>query len=269
MKQSLLTLFVCLQLMVNAQTVIEADTVFSDAGSFNDALAPAWMLGMDVNATTTSITTFPYAPGLNFAPDIGYVSANNVSTGTITHVFASSESISQVLIWNAYFDFELDHCVQNAQLVFRDESGAEIATEAVTFPISTAANLEPTVLDLPTEILGVKEVDLVVGDLWGGNEISIRRLAYAGNQLTSIYSIPVAKEITVFPNPAINKVTIPVGTISSIEMMDVLGNKILTTFSSFAESTELSWNSVESGIYFIKILSEDKFYVSRIKVIGN
>jgi len=148
MKQTLLTIFVCLQLVANAQIVIEADTIFSNAGDFDPIFAPAWVLGLNVNSATTSTTTFPYSPSVNFEPEIGYVSSYGISTGTITHVFASSESVSQVLIWNAYFDFELNHSVQDVQLVFRDEFGVEITTEDVTFPEATASNLEPIVMNL-------------------------------------------------------------------------------------------------------------------------
>lgn len=266
MKTLLLTLFACTQLIVNAQTVVEAQTITTDAGAFSPSVAPVTTLGLNVTSATTNTTAFPYSPSSSFELEIGYVSDANVSTGTITHVFANPVSISQVWLWNAYFDFELDHSTQNAQLTFRDEFGLILGTESVTFQEANAANLLPEVIDLSTEILGVKEIDFEVITLWGGNEISMRRLAYAGNGINVGINEIAANVVMVYPNPAVNSITIPVANVSKVEMIDIMGRKMETKLSSLVDYAIVSWEGIEDGVYYLTVASSSGYYTSRVEV---
>ena len=327
----------CIQLVVFGQTVIPAQTITSDAGEFS-ALGPVTDLGLNIDAATTSATTFPYAPGTQFADDIGYVSASGTASGTLTFTFASPNSISEIMIWNSYFDFELDHSIQTAQLVFKNDMGATITTENISAPIATAVDLLPYVTTF-TEVVGVKEIDIVVTALWGGNEISLRRIAFAGDECTPSsvdasvtqtnatlmanasglayqwidcdnnfdaiqgetgqnftasvngnYAVIVdngcvdtsacmvvdmigIKEIqesfvTIFPNPATNSVTIPISGVTGAHMLDMTGRMVETNLTEMGETSQLTWNHIESGVYLIKVLTENGEFSSRVQVVS-
>ncbi len=271
MKNLLLFILLCFQVSVNAQTVIEAQNITSDAGIFNSN-APVTNLGLDVNAQTTSATEFPFAPGSGIATGIGYISSLGVNSGTITHTFANATSVSQVLLWNAYFSFELNHSSNEVLLTFRNEMGSVIATENVTFLQATSDNLLPEVIDLSTEITGVKEIDFQIINLHGGNDISLRRLAYAGNGLINVSTNdPIKADYTtiVSPNPATNSVNIPLANISKVSMIDITGRLVNTNLTSFTDHAQLSWNAIEPGVYYLNIFADEGHYSSRIVVLSH
>jgi hypothetical protein len=89
-----------------------------------------------------------------------------------------------MLIWNSYSNFELDHSAREVQLVFRNAANTVISTTNLSLPEATESELTPYVANFPV-VSGVKQVDLVVHTLWGGNEISMRRLAFAGSTQTA------------------------------------------------------------------------------------
>jgi len=268
MKIILLSITLCIQLAVFGQTVVPAQNITSDAGEFM-SLTPVTNLGLNINTATTSATTFPYAPG-QFFDDIGYVSWSGTTSGTLTFTFASPASISEIMIWNAYFDYELDHSIQNAQLVFKDDLGATITTENITPPIATAMDLLPYVATF-TPVMGVKEIDIVVSALWGGTEISMRRVAFAGNTFSieeEELPIAVTMDLLVYPNPTINSVTIPLSDITALNMIDLTGRMVETNLTVLGGSSQLSWNRVESGVYLIQVSTENGEYSSRIQVVS-
>lgn len=271
MKSLLLSIFVCSALGVNSQTVIEAQSVTSSVGAFNLSLAPASTLGLNVDATTTSATSFLFAPGSSFVADIGYVSESGVGAGIITHTFANATSVSQVLVWNAYFDFELDHSSQDVMLTFKDALGAVITTEAVSFLEATAGNTLPEVITLATEIMGVKEIDFEVLTLWGGNEISMRRVGYAGSGISvSIDEIVISAINTpVYPNPASNGVTIPVEGVYEVVMTNVAGESVNVCLTSSFKNAKLSWENVAPGYYHLNIFSSKGQFKSKVVVLPN
>jgi len=268
MKKLILALTVLSSFYMNAQTVIPALSITSSEGNFNGSVSPA-NLGLGVDESTTSSTTFPYASG--WESGVGYITPLNVQTGTITHTFEAATSVSQVLIWNAYFTGELDHSSKDVVVTFKDESGTVITTENVSFSEASDSDILPEVVNFSSEIFDVKSIEFEVLTLWGGNEISLRRLAYAGSGFYTsndkLSTLP--QSISVYPNPAVSSVIIPMENVIAVEMIDQMGRRVSTTLSSYDGYAKLSWEGIESGVYFLNISSPSRRHTVTVKVVSD
>ncbi|MFT5779704.1 MAG: SepF-like predicted cell division protein (DUF552 family) [Crocinitomicaceae bacterium] len=129
------------------------------------------------------MTEFQYIQVI--AAFIGYIGLEG--TATITHTFAAPTSVSHVLLWNSYYQYEsfMERSVKDVELIFRDELNNVITSENVSFVKPTLTDLTPEVINLSAEVLNVKKVDFVINTLWAGTSIHLRRLAYAGNGLVA------------------------------------------------------------------------------------
>lgn len=267
----MVSLMMCIHSLMTAQTVVVPQTVTASVNPFNSNSTKVTNLNLNITTATTSATTFPYSPSSNFSTGIGFVSQLGVSTGTITYTFANPVSISQMMIWNGYFTFELNHCAKDVQLVFRDASNVILNTTNLQLPQATSGNLAPHVANLSSEVLGVKQVDIVVNSLWGGNEISIRRIAFAGTGQT-VGIEESNNQITIipaYPNPAVDQLTIPGHKIQSVQMVDAAGRPVAVEITYFADRAELQWQGVASGVYLVQVSSAEGQYSTRVFVASN
>lgn len=265
---SLLSLFVLLGsiLSTSAQTILTPSSITASVDPFNQSVTMVSNLNLNITTSVNSSTTFPYSPSSNFSNGIGFVSDLGEGTGTITYTFSSLVAISRMMIWNGYFNFELDHCAKNVQLVFKDISGSVINSVNLSLPQATSSVLTPHVEDFPA-VSAVKSVDIVINTLWGGNEISLRRIAFAGGQHTSgIASIEDQNTISVFPNPSLDRVTVSVSDIQSASMVDINGKSVDIELSSIGDHTEIRWDRIASGLYYLQINTPDQHYFSRVSV---
>ncbi|MCK4665026.1 MAG: T9SS type A sorting domain-containing protein [Bacteroidales bacterium] len=83
------------------------------------------------------------------------------------------------------------------------------------------------------------------------------------------------KDITIYPNPVINKATISYMLLNNanvdISIFDILGNKILDIVENQEmqkglSNIEFSTNQINAGIYFVKLNIENKTYIKRIVI---
>lgn len=251
-----------------AQTTIAPLSVTSTLNSFGTTPNVDNLIG-NISAATTASTTFPFAPGSNFSSGIGYVSAHGQWQGSITYTFVNPTSVSRMLLWNAYFTFELDHSLKDAQLVFYNSANQVVGTENVSFPQAVNTVLTPQVVDLAEEVLDVKKVVITVQALWGGNEISLRRMAFAGNGLQSGIDDAVRQTLLpAYPMPAVDRATIPVEAARGIQLLDASGRLVGYTHQLFQDRVELNWTGVMPGIYYAHITTATGVVVSRILIAG-
>lgn len=243
-----------------AQTVIAPSAVSATLPPFyyNPILSVDNLIA-GISPTTSLGTTFPYAPNDQFGQGIGYLSQYNEWQGSITYTFQNATSVSQMWLWNAYFDFELDHSLKNALLTFQDEAGQVISTANVSFPKAVASVLTPDVVDLPTEVLGVKKVVVTVQSLWGGNEISLRRMAFAGtNQQTGISDLGQdLGAIRAYPNPGHGATTINAAGVVAVEVFDAAGRTAQVDHLIGQEQVVLSWADHAAGMYQVLLHTRD------------
>ncbi len=250
-----------------AQTTIAPLSVTSSLNSFGSTPNVGNLIG-NITPATTPGTTFPFAPGSNFSSGIGFVSAHGQWQGSITYTFASPTSVSRMLLWNAYFTFELDHSLKHAQLVFYNSADQVIGNENVSFPQAANTVLTPQVVDLSEEVLDVKKVVVNVLELWGGNEISLRRMAFAGNGLQSgIGDVMRSTLLPAYPVPAVDHATITVEAPRTMRLLDASGRQVVHGHQFFHDRVELRWIGVPAGIYYAHITTATGIVVSRLVIV--
>lgn len=239
-----------------AQTVVVPQSITATVEPFSSVTAVSNLM-LNVTAATGVNTTFPYCPFSSISSGIGFISDLGEDTGSITYTFTEPVSISRMMIWNAYFDFELDHSLRNVQLVFKNASNVTLATNTLNLPIANANVLTPYVADLPEEVIGVKTVRINVNTLWGGNELSVRRLAFAGNGLTTGMADGLAVEVpAVYPVPATERVTLALPGIRTVLLMDGLGRTVPVDATLHADRAELDVAGLPTGIYPVLITTD-------------
>lgn len=249
-----------------AQTTITPQSVTSTLNSFGSTPNVDNLIG-NITPATTSSTTFPFAPGSNFSSGIGYVSAHGQWQGSITYTFVTPTSVSRMLLWNAYFTFELNHSLKRAQLVFQNSAGQVVGTETVNFPQAVNSVLTPQVVDLAQEVLDVKRVVVNVQELWGGNEISLRRMAFAGNGLQSGIDEAVhSLLLPIYPVPAVDHATIMVDTPRAMLLVDAHGRQVPHDHQFFHDRVEVRWKGLPPGVYHARITTASGASVARLVV---
>ncbi|MNJ90725.1 hypothetical protein D3C87_83620 [compost metagenome] len=249
-----------------AQTVVVPQSVTATVDPYLSNSGPISNLTLDITPSVNSNTTFPYCPGGTFTTGIGFVAYLNADTGTITYTYTNPVSISQMLVWNAYFDFELDHSINSIDLVFKNNSGTIISTVPLTVPEAIASDLKPHVINLPSEIVSVKSVDIRVHSLWGGNDISLRRIAFAGTGQTAGLGENQQNSIELYPNPATDNLTIYEKNIQQVEMFDLNGRNVAIELVKQNESSKISWGTINPGMYQLQITTDKGHFVSKVLV---
>lgn len=250
-----------------AQTTIAPLSVTSTLNSFGSTPHVDNLIANISPATTTS-TTFPFSPSSNFSQGIGYVSALGQWQGSITYTFVNSTSVSRMLLWNAYFTFELNHSLRDAQLVFYNAMDQVISTTNVSFPQAVSSVLTPQVVDLPTEVLGVKKVVVTVQSLWGGNEISLRRMAFAGTgQQVSVEELDQqAVAVRAYPNPSTDHSTLDLQDVLAVEVLDAAGRMVHVDARIERERVVLHWAGAERGLYTVLLQTRNGRRSARVVV---
>ncbi len=257
----------CIPTAVFAQTTLVPLSVTASVAPFNSNVGTIENLTLGITPATSASTAFPYAPGNQFVAGIGFVALYGTAMGTITYTFVDPVSISGMLVWNAYFDFELDHSIRDAQLIFRDEDNAVIVTYMLTMPQASTAITTGHAADLPAEVQGVKQVDIVINTLWGGNDISLRRIAFvSAGKNVGIGGYDLPEQVTAYPNPAVDRLTIPVEGITAVRMTDATGRVVPVQVDHFRDRVELHWSQLTPGVYHLLINAENGTMVSRVLV---
>lgn len=168
-----------LSLSAFSQEVMVPDLVTTNVGQFNST-CPVENLIVGLNAATTEATPFPYEVTTQFtSTGIGYISSSGVSTGTLVFEYDSPIEVADMLVWNAYFTIETNHSINSCQLIYFDDLDNNLGSDLVTVPIANLANDEAFVVPLTTTA-NVSKIELHVNSLHGGNEISLRRIAFRG-----------------------------------------------------------------------------------------
>jgi hypothetical protein len=253
--------------LVVGQTTIPPQSVTCTLDPFSSVCAVGNLItGIGVGTTTS--TTFPFSASSNFTTGTGFVSDFGDWEGSITYTFVNATSVSRMMLWNAYFNFELDHSLRNALLTFYNSSNQVISTANVTFPQAVSGVLTPQVVNLANEVVGVKRVMITVQTLWGGNEISLRRIAFAGNGLATAIDEPgpVPTLVAGYPNPARDHYTIPAASVEAVELVDVLGRPVDMQARIGSEQVVLQWSGLAPGQYHVLLHSAAGVAVSRVVV---
>jgi hypothetical protein len=211
-------------------------------------------LSLNITENTTENTEFPFAPSSVFSNDIGFVSIAGQDTGTITYTFSNTVSISRMLVWNGYFDIEPDNCIKDFDMVFRNASGMPVISYVAGLgPFYTFDGLKPQYGEFAVDPTGVKSVDIRIKALWGGDQISLRRIAFMGSEQTTGLTEQSGNTIQTYPNPAVNQLTIPEKEIESVHLMDLNGKSMEIEWVNSGEYSNIYWRNLTSGIYTLQI----------------
>ncbi len=265
-RSTLLALAQAFTMVAVAQTTIAPLSVTSTLNSFGSTPSVDNLISSITPATTAS-TTFPFCPYTSFSSGIGYVSQHGSWQGSITYTFVGTTSVSRMLLWNAYFTTELNHSLRDAQLVFYNGTDQVVGTENVSFPQAVSTVLTPQVVDLSAEVLDVKKVVITVQALWGGNEISLRRMAFAGSGIQTGGDDTVRPIMaSAYPTPAIDRATIPVEAPRAARLLDGSGRQVAHTQQFFQDRVELEWAGIPAGCYYAQITTASDMVVARIMV---
>ena len=210
---------------------------------------------LDITALTDSNTTFPYETTTQFTSSgIGYISQFGMAAGTLTFTFPQPVSISHLYVWNAYFTIELDHSINQVEMTFRDNGGNVIANSTATVPIATVGDLTAYAIDNTFTVSGVSTVELNVQTLHGGNEISLRRIAFAGpGEPSGLDEAHAQLTAPAFPCPAIDAVTIPVRGAQQVSVFDARGRQVHVEANFTQDHLLLYWQRLAAGAYTARI----------------
>jgi hypothetical protein len=239
----------------NAQLATRVpSSVTTTIGEFN-ATAGVANLNLGITVATDSTTTFPFETTSQFtSPGIGYISQFGMAAGVLTFTFPQPVSISHLYVWNAYFTIELDHSINQVEMTFFDVNNAVLATWNVVVPIATVGDLTAYSSELSLAVNGVSKVEMNVQTLHGGNEISLRRIAFAGPAESSgIAGAGADGPAPAYPCPAANAVTIPVQGARSVVLLDASGHEVAVEAIITTGQVQLAWQGLASGTYFARI----------------
>ena len=229
-------------------------SVTTTVGEFNaTAAVPNLILG--ITALTDSNTTFPFETTSAFtSPGIGYISQFGMATGTLTFTFPQPVSISHLYVWNAYFTIELDHSINQVDMTFLDNGGNVIANSTLTVPIGAIGDLTAHAIDNTFVVSGVSTVAMNVQTLHGGNEISLRRIAFAGaGEASGVEDAAAQLTAPAFPCPAIRAVTIPVHAAQHVTVFDASGRPVNVEAIFAEDHLLLTWQRLAAGTYTARI----------------
>ncbi len=83
-----------------------------------------------------------------------------------------------------------------------------------------------------------------------------------------INEIKTIEDISIFPNPASNLITIslPATNIKScsINLYDMLGEKMLPSYSTYSTQTTIDLSSIPQGIYFLEVMMDNEKVVRKV-----
>ncbi len=252
----------------NAQLATRVpSSVTTTIGEFN-ATATVSNLNLGITAATDSTTTFPYETTTQFtSAGIGYISQFGLAAGTLTFNFPQPVSISHLYVWNAYFTIELDHSINQVEMTFFDVNNSVLATWNAVVPIATVGDLTAYSSDLTLAVNGVSKVEMNVQTLHGGNEISLRRIAFAGPaESNGIASAVADSPAPAYPCPATDAVTIPVPGARSVVLLDASGREVAVQTNISTGYVQLAWQGLASGTYFARITTDAGLVRSAVTV---
>lgn len=254
------------------QTTLVPSSVSSSVPAFgNSSTLAVSNLSLGINANTTQNSTFPYSPSTNFTTGTGYISSYTVGTAILTFQFPTAVSVSRMMVWNAYFNFELDHSAKNVVIELRNASNTILLSHNAQLPQATASNLSAAVVNLPEEVLGVRSIRVHINTLWGGNEVSLRRIAFAGNGLSVGLEDASAEaaERAAYPMPAFDHVVIPTANATRAELLDATGRTVPVDVEYRSDAVTLRWGSLPKGAYFVRLYGREGMRTRRVLVGGN
>lgn len=226
-------------------------SVTTDVGQVA-ALTGIENISLGITALTDSNATFPYnAAGLPFQPGLGYIALYDDSIGTLTFHYQAPATITHLFVWNAYSTDEFDHSFRHASISFYDQSNALITTREVTAPIATLEDETASAIDLAGPITGVTRITVFISSLYGGNDISIRRLAFAGSTTSGIPSPSAVHRVNAYPCPTAERAWLAVRDVRNVRLVAADGRIVPVVVLRSTQGTELVLNDAAPGLYTV------------------
>ena len=163
-----------------SQDILIPDQVSTNAGQFNSTCPVENLIG-GLTPLTDEATGFAYEVTSSFTSSgIGYISSSTL--GVLTFEFNSPVEVADMIVWNAYFTIEINHSINSCELFYFDDLNNNLGSDQVIVPIANLANEQGFLIPLTTTA-NVSKIELHVNSLHGGNEISLRRIAFKGNSI--------------------------------------------------------------------------------------
>lgn len=90
-------------------------------------------------------------------------------------------------------------------------------------------------------------------------------------QVSTVLDVPTLPEVSarIFPNPASDNLSVQIsaGTIEQVEIVNVIGETVMTV-SPMQSTSEISTESLQSGIYFCRVIdSEGRVIVQQVEIL--
>lgn len=228
----------------------------SNAGTFN-ATTPVENLMAGIQSGVRSATPFPYESTSSFtSPGIGYIAQYGTGTGTFAFTMPEPVTIDRVYLWNAYFTIELDHSVQDMAIRFYDNALNLVGTVTHSWPIANPAVLTGDSVMIDPPITDVSRIEADVQSLHGGNDISLRRMAFAGSTLVAGLGDARTVHAAAFPNPATDAVTVLVANARQAQLVDAAGRAVQAPVQRFADRVLIDVSALAPGSYHARITTE-------------
>ncbi len=251
-----LTIFILLSISnISFSQVILPDSITSTVGKFGFGCpCEVENLNLGITTGTTESTNFPFETSSSFSSnDIGHISSLGNDTLTLSFHYNSGYDITKLIVWNAYFTSELNHSIDSITLRFFNNLGHQITSINTTIPIADDSDESGYAFNLASPVIGVSRIELHVKTLHGGNEISLRRVAFEGIPSTSSVSESGYNYLNIYPNPAKDLIFIKTSISGSVTIFNQLGQQVYNSTTINNEVTILDTSPFGKGLYFIHL----------------
>lgn len=240
--------------LAHAQLYTYPPTSVSTTGGTFNATTPVQNIILGLHAGVRSTTTFPLETTSSFTTaGIGYIAAYGTGTATLAFTMPGPVTIDRAYLWNAYFAIELDHSIEDMQIRFYDVSYNLLGSVSHTWPEAVAGVNTADSLMIDPPITDVVRVEVDVQSLHGGNDISMRRMAFAGSTLVAGLNDAPPIQAAVFPNPATDAVIVLIPDARQVALFDGAGREVQALAQRLADRVVLDVSALAAGTYHARI----------------
>ncbi|MCB4808788.1 PKD domain-containing protein [Tamlana sp. 62-3] len=216
-------------------TIDKATSTYIPNGAVNDFIC---------SDNTTLIS------GMSYQLDVTYNSRTD-----------GSEYLEVWIDWDSNGEFETSNSNGNNEQVLVDNIGSSTVHTASTGVVVPASAISNTLLKMRV-VTDYNQSPVICGDgfVLRGDDYGIT----VSNSLSTVESLVEEHIFKIYPNPANNYLNVFLSNsekISSFKIYDVFGKIILK--NELQRSEQINISKLQTGIYFIKVKTETKDYVSK------
>lgn len=146
------------------------------------------------------------------------------------------------------------------KLIFKNPAAANFY--AVKWTVDSTVSSNTTYMRQATNSKGFKKVCLTISDTLNGCDTQICRTVFVGCNFGSGITSNTIASLNVYPNPASHQLAIPDLTEAyTFECFDLSGKLILSGKNSEGEAINIT--ALNDGMYFLKVMTDNRCYTAR------